>query len=664
MPLPRPARLFAALVWLLMAWGPAQAEVTWAELRQLPPLPAAYAQEADPQARLAWLQQQLAGQPTPAERVRLQSAILFEHVNAHRQAEAAAHCQAFPPVREDVFHREACLNATLTQDERLVPQLLALAEDARRQNRPGAAAQVLANLAWHLSQAGDVTGAFQQFEAALALAPADDIELLNGLMMDTATTYIVNGDEGYIRKGIALLEQVQAQLQRELAKPERRGDAVDLKDSIALTEFNRGIAHLLHLNAPAQALPHFERVAAEPSFYRSEALAFAALAAAELKRTDLAKTYLARAEREAVRPPAGDPIVAQYIACYRQLAARHWDAAQPVSACLALKPDTAAEVLLDVYKRLSASDDPATALAGLKRLKELFVQKLEPQLRRRGSSAASNVELKRLQRESELKSVVLQQQEQLQQERDATNAQRQQFLVALALLLLTGGLLIASQWRAKKRLAEQFERLSVVDTLTQLGNRRFLEQHIGRELAHLQRQRRTQPQASLGVYLFDVDRFKSINDRFGHAVGDEVLVTLGQRLQAATRQTDLLVRWGGEEFMLVTRLDEPARCLQVAARLLQAINAEPFALTGHPPLPVTCTIGAVRSPFAGEDPARSWASLVTLADQALYHGKESGRNRWVLVSAAEPEGLTSLDALVEAGLAQAIGSGRVTVEMG
>ncbi len=673
--------LFHAVLGLLMLGlaglpGFAHAEVTFEQLRQLPPLPAAYSDEPDAQARMAWLRQQLAGQPTPAERMRLERILAMEHLEVHQTAEAAALCQARPPLREDIRYREACLTATLPQDEALVPQLLALADDARALNRPSQAAQVLSNLAWRLSQSGDITAAFQQFEAALAAAPSDDPELLSGLMMDTATSYIVNGDDSYIRKGIALLEQVKAQLQRELAQvgarknPDQGAHPDDLRNNIALTEFNRGIAHLLHLHDPAQALPHFDRVAAEPSLYQADALVFAAVAAAEQRLTARAQDYLRRlerAEREAASASttrSASPTVQQYLSCYRQLAARHWNPAQGLAACLQLKPDTAAEVQLDVYKRLSNSNDPAIALAGLKRLKELFLTKLEPQLRRRGSSAASNVELKRLQRESELKSMVLQQQQQLQQERDATIAQRQRYFIAVTLLLLTGGLLIASQWRAKKKLAEQFERLSVVDTLTQLGNRRHLEQHIARELLHLQRQRRTQPQATLGIYLFDVDRFKSINDRYGHGVGDEVLVTLSQRVQAATRKTDLLVRWGGEEFMLVTRLDEPARCQQVAERLLHAVNAEPFAISGHPPLPVTCTIGAVRSPFAGEDPARSWSSLVTLADQALYLGKDSGRNRWVIVSAADLDAEADLDALVHEGLPQAQDAGRVTVAMG
>lgn len=662
------ALLHAAIgLWLLTLLGLARAEVTFAQLRQLPPLPAAYADEPDAQARMAWLKQQLAGKPTEAERLRLERTLALEHLEAHQTAAAAALCQARPPLREDIRYREACLNATLAEDDALVPQLLALADDARTQNRPSQAAQVLSNLAWRLSQSGDITGAFQQFEAALAVAPSDDPELLSGLMMDTATSYIVNGDESYIRKGIALLEQVKARLQRERAQAGSRDNGADLEDlrnNIALTEFNRGIAHLLHLHDPAQALPHFDRVADEPSLYRTDALVFAAVAAADQGLSARAQAYLARLDREVPSARVADPAVQQYLACYRQLAARRWTPAQPLGACLQLKADTAAEVQLDVYKRLSAIDDPAIALAGLKRLKELFLNKLEPQLRRRGSSAASQVELKRLQRESELKSMVLQQQQQLQQERDATNAQRQKYFIAVTLLLLTGGLLIASQWRAKKKLAEQFERLSVVDTLTQLGNRRYLEQHIARELLHLQRLRRTHPQATLGIYLFDVDRFKAINDRYGHAVGDEVLVTLAQRVQAATRKTDLLVRWGGEEFMLVTRLDEPARCQQVAERLLHAVNAEPFAISGHPPLPVTCTIGAVRSPFVGEDPARSWPHLVTLADQALYHGKDSGRNRWVIVSAGDLGAETDLEHLVNEGLVQALSAGRVTVAMG
>lgn len=177
----------------------------------------------------------------------------------------------------------------------------------------------------------------------------------------------------------------------------------------------------------------------------------------------------------------------------------------------------------------------------------------------------------------------------------------------------------------------------------------------------LERLRRTQPDATLGVFLFDIDHFKSINDRFGHGAGDEVLVTLSKRIQAATRQTDLLVRWGGEEFLLVTRLDEDARCQQIADRILRAVNAEPFEITGYDPIPVTCTIGSLRYPFGAGDSAASWAGLVSLADMALYYGKKNGRNRWVIVNNEAVGTAQDMENLLTLPLQDAIESGLITI---
>ncbi|WP_374439065.1 GGDEF domain-containing protein [Inhella sp.] len=646
----------------LLALAPAHAELRIEQLRALPPLPPTYEKEPSLEARLAWLQQRLAQTQDAAERYRTQRLQFDEYFLAHRMSEAAPVCGKNPPLREDIPYRERCLLASLPESEEQLGALQALAAEAKAMGKRGAAAEVLRGVAWRQSQAGDIAGAFEHFEAALSLVPTEQANLLSDIMMDTAASYIVNGDEAYIRKGIALLASAHEQMERALNDPADRSDKELLRDSIQLSEFNRGIAYVLHLGDYALALQHFDRVIADTNLYRADALSFAALAAAELGQFERARRYLARAAQE----PVGnsEPAVLQYLSCYRDLAKRHWQPGHSLASCLALKPDTTTEVQLDIYKRLSRSEDPAIALAGLRGLKTLFLDKLEPQLRRRGSQAASKAELTRLQRESELKSVVLRQQSELQRERDATHTQRQQFFIALSLLLGAVLLLIGLQWRAKKKLAEQFERLSLVDSLTQLGNRRFLEQHIGRELAHLQRSRRSQPAASLGLYVFDVDHFKSINDRHGHGVGDQVLVTLARRVQAITRETDLLVRWGGEEFLLLARLDSPERCAQIAERLLQAVNGSPFEVGQAEPIPVSCTIGAVRLPFIDAADAQAWPSLVALADLALYEGKAMGRNRWVLVNNRTLRDAEGLAQALQKPLQQAVAEGLIDLSTG
>lgn len=646
---------------LLLAAPCVHAALTIEAVRALPPLSQDYPADAPLQARVLWLEARLAAQSDPAERYRTQRLLFDEYYYEGQDAAAAATCLESPPLAADFLYRERCILASVPDYDESMSRLLALADEAQETSKPATAASLLKDIAWRQSQAGDIAGAFENFEAALAVAPSDDAEVFGEILMDTATSYIVNGDEGYIHRGLALLRQAREQMQRALDDPADPSNKSFLRDKLVLTEFNTGIAYALHLSDYARALESFDRVARQPSPYREDALVFAALSAAELGDFGAARAYLARAESLAAQASLGGPVARQYLKCYRQLAARHWEPAQPVSACLALEPETPLEVQMDVFKRLSESKDPATALAGLSGLKTLLVERVEPQLRRRASGAASNAELVRLQRESELKSLVLENQKQLQRERDATNAQRQNYFIALSLLLLMAVMLVASQLRAKKRLAEQYERLSLADTLTHLGNRRYLEQHIGRELSLLERLRHADPDLALGIYLFDIDHFKAINDRYGHGAGDDVLVELSRRIEAATRGVDLLVRWGGEEFLLVARVDSRDRCAQLADRILGAVGGEPFKLGGHGSIAVTCTIGAVACPFIEGDNTPIWNDLVGIADQALYLGKQSGRNRWVIVENQRIRTAQEVSSLLNRPLRETAGEGLVSL---
>ncbi|WP_034211984.1 GGDEF domain-containing protein [Arenimonas metalli] len=646
---------------LLLLAAAARAEVTLEAVRALPPLPETFPSDAALDARVDWLQARLAATGDDTERYRTQRLLFDEYYYERQDQAAAAVCRENPPLRLDFAYRERCILASVSEYEAYMPALLSLASEARQSPEKAAAAALLKDVAWRQSQWGDIAGAFENFEAALAIAPADNAELLGEIMMDTATSYIVNGDESYVRRGLALLADARVQMQRALDDPKDSSDKRYLGDKVVLTGFNSGIAYALHLSDYEKALASFAQVADQDSPYREDALVFAALSAAELGRFEAARAYLARSESEKGDASLSGPVAQQYLQCYRQITARRWDRGHPVDACLALKPETSLEVQLDVFKRLSESDDAATARAGLIGLKRLLVEKVEPQLRRRASGAASNAELMRLQRESDLKSVVLKQQEALQRERDETNAQRQNFFIALSLLLLMAALLAATRLRAKKRLAEQYEQLSLADALTHLGNRRYLEQHIGRELSLLNRMRHEDPAVSLGIYLFDIDHFKSVNDRFGHAAGDEVLVEMSRRIKVATRGADLLVRWGGEEFLLVARVDNGARCAQIADRILRAVNETPFEISGHGPLAVTCTIGAVTCPFIEGDNTPIWNELVGIADQALYLGKSGGRNRWLIVDNVRVAAAEDVGALLAQPLQQAVDAGLVSL---
>ncbi|MCE4539907.1 diguanylate cyclase [Pelomonas sp. P7] len=200
-----------------------------------------------------------------------------------------------------------------------------------------------------------------------------------------------------------------------------------------------------------------------------------------------------------------------------------------------------------------------------------------------------------------------------------------------------------------RRLEEKsalLEMSSVTDPLTGLHNRRFLSEHIDHDLAaSLRRAQETlaaggQPLDTDSVFLLlDVDAFKRINDRHGHAAGDAVLVQFGARLRSVMRESDYLVRWGGEEFLAVARDTDRLQAEELAERMRAVIAASPFVLEDGSEIAVSCSIGFACMPFELERPlARGWQQVVNLADLGLYAAKRSGRNAWVGVHTASGRG--------------------------
>jgi diguanylate cyclase (GGDEF)-like protein len=164
--------------------------------------------------------------------------------------------------------------------------------------------------------------------------------------------------------------------------------------------------------------------------------------------------------------------------------------------------------------------------------------------------------------------------------------------------------------------AETLRTLAHTDPLTGLPNRRGLQQRLATALAAL-----PAPQV-LAVYLIDLDGFKPVNDRFGHDVGDALLVAVGQRLQAQLRLSDVVARLGGDEFVVVAGgLPDEAAAQRLAHKLLASFDAA-FVAAGH-----TCdvggTIGYALAPHDGREPDE----LLKRADAAMYAGKEGGRRR-------------------------------------
>ncbi len=184
---------------------------------------------------------------------------------------------------------------------------------------------------------------------------------------------------------------------------------------------------------------------------------------------------------------------------------------------------------------------------------------------------------------------------------------------------------------------QQLEVISLTDKLTGLHNRHFLESHIETELEQCRRSwqdwqsgKTSQPErAELAVFLIDLDHFKALNDSYGHQAGDEVLQHFRLKLQQVFRQSDYLVRWGGEEFVVIARSINRAEAAPLAQRLVDTVQQELFPLSEAPPVAVSCSVGYACYPLPlGESPLH-WEHLLKLADLCLYAAKYSGRNGWV-----------------------------------
>jgi diguanylate cyclase (GGDEF)-like protein len=191
--------------------------------------------------------------------------------------------------------------------------------------------------------------------------------------------------------------------------------------------------------------------------------------------------------------------------------------------------------------------------------------------------------------------------------------------------------MVAERTEALRQLNRQLEDASTTDPLTGLKNRRYLGQQLPSDLAHFRRERE-RPENSNQVIAFaiaDLDHFKAINDRAGHFAGDELLKQVAERLVASVRAGHYVVRWGGEEFLIVFRPMPRDETAHVVDRVHKAISEKPYTLPGGEKITVTCSIGYTEYPFLPGSPDRvDWELLVNLADHALYAAKDSGRDKW------------------------------------
>jgi diguanylate cyclase (GGDEF)-like protein len=191
------------------------------------------------------------------------------------------------------------------------------------------------------------------------------------------------------------------------------------------------------------------------------------------------------------------------------------------------------------------------------------------------------------------------------------------------------------------------------DPLTGLANRRHFQAAM--------KQIAADGKLNGTVFLIDIDHFKRINDVFGHASGDGVLIDIARRLRDTLREEDLIVRWGGEEFLVVVRALAPEQVDALASRMLLAMAAEPVHHEGRE-IAVTGSIGFATFPIEPTRLAVAWERAINLVDTAMYLAKAHGRNRAYGIRLLHASDESLLDDITK-GLEQAWSNGQVALTL-
>ena len=210
------------------------------------------------------------------------------------------------------------------------------------------------------------------------------------------------------------------------------------------------------------------------------------------------------------------------------------------------------------------------------------------------------------------------------------------FRVAITALTMfvTAALVILKQRRLHqelKRTNRYLEEASMTDPLTGVRNRRFFSVTIEGDVAQTLRsyhEGNNRTARDLIFYLIDMDNFKEVNDLYGHHAGDCVLVETARRVESVIRDSDVLLRWGGEEFLVLSRSTDRREADALAVRIMQAIRTDAYAVGGAQRIRRTCSIGWAAFPWREDDVHEmGYEDVLNQADRALHQAKRAGKDQ-------------------------------------
>lgn len=258
------------------------------------------------------------------------------------------------------------------------------------------------------------------------------------------------------------------------------------------------------------------------------------------------------------------------------------------------------------------------------------------QLREEIMSAEREKNTQDLQARYDLKSqsqqiTILQQQNALQEELITNKRLQQTITLLFGIVMLFSAILLINLYRKVKRtntrlkeVNKQLEFQSLRDPLTGLLNRRAMQDNMTKRHS-------SNDTSPYGLLLLDIDFFKQINDHYGHAAGDAVLIELSRRLSQFITEADMLIRWGGEEFLLVLTHQTPQQIDQLCQQLLASVSTLSVTYEQRE-INVTISGGFINLPFAQvPEHLLNWEKVLQIADMALYLSKVNGRNQITLI---------------------------------